>query len=209
MNFELLLLLGALPALLLVQIYLLGVKMSEPEQMMRPMPNGLAPHEQAVIARYREWVASVGLEFRTAFQFGTIRAAVFQQKDQPRFFSFLFHKQLTCSAESYLEDLTELDTSNSGSLGLFPRPGAYAQSFPGISPQELWQRHLEGETYLAERFGYRWVPLNRSYQQLAVNAMRIRMNFNRSQFLWPARVLWRYFTTRHRIRNRTVMQQFP
>jgi hypothetical protein len=154
-------------------------------------------------------LTSASLDFRTTFQFGAIQVAVFQQKDQPRFFSFLFHQRVTFSAESYLEDLTILDTSNSGSLGLFPRPGAYAQSFPNISAQETWERHLEGESHLSKKFGFRWVPIKRSYEDLVIDALRVRMKYNRSQIFWPIRVLYRYFVTRHRIANRTIMEQFP
>ena len=209
MSYTPLLWIGAVPVVLIGQIYLLGRRMSEPEKMMCSLPGGLDTRQQETIASYNAWLASAGLQFRTAFRCGAIKAAVFQQGDQPRFFSFLFHQRVTFSAESYLEDLTILDTSNSGSLGLFPRPGAYAQSFPNISAQDVWQKHLDGETYLSQRFGFRWVPIKRSYDDLVIEAMRIRMRHNRSQFLWPVRVLYRYFVTRHTIANRTIAQQFP
>jgi hypothetical protein len=209
MNYTPLLWIGALPAVLIGKIYLLGRRMSQPEKMIRPTPGGLTTQQQQTIAYYNEWLASAKLQFRTAFKFGSVQVAVFQQEDQPRFFSFLFHQRVTFSAESYLEDLTILDTSNSGSLGLFPRPGAYAQSFPNISAQELWRKHQEGEAYLTQKFGFRWVPIKRTYEELVTEAMRIRMKYNRSQFLWPVRVLYRYFVTRHVIANRTIAQQFP
>jgi hypothetical protein len=209
MKYTPLLWIGAVPVFLVMQIYFLGRKMSTPEAMIRPTPNGLSNQQRETISRYNEWLASANLELRTTFQFGAIQVAVFQQNDQPRFFSFLFHQRVTFSAESYLEDLTILDTSNSGSLGLFPRPGAYVQSFPNISAQETWQRHLEGEAHLTKKFGFHWVPIKHPYEELVVEAMRVRMKFNRSQSFWPFRVLYRYFVTRHRIANRTIMQQFP
>jgi hypothetical protein len=200
---------GTVPTFLIGQIYLLGRKMSEPEKMMCSIPGGLTAQQEETIFRHKDWLASVNLQFRTGFKFGTIQAAVFQQGDKPRFFSILFHQRVTFSAESYLADLTILDTSNSGSLGLFPRPGAFVQSFPGIPAQELWQRHLEGEAQLTHKFGFNWVPLHRPYEDLVFAAMRIRMKYNRSQFLWPVRVLYRYFVTRHLIARRTIAQQFP
>ena len=209
MNYTPLLWVGICFAVLVGQVYLLGRKMSVPENMMRPNPGGLSEEQRAIFLYYNDWLTSVGLEFRTSFQFGTIQVAVFQHKDQPRFFSFQFHKQVTFAAESYLADLTILDTGSSSSIGMFPRPGAYAQSFPNISAQELWQRHLEGEAHLTQKFGFHWVPLNRPYEELVVEAMRIRMNYNRSQSFWPVRVLYRFFVTRHRLVNRTIMQQFP
>jgi hypothetical protein len=197
------------PTMLLVQIYLLGLRMSKPENMIKPNPGGLTTDQQAVLEAYNAWLASANLEFRSCFRFGSIQAVVYQQKDQPRFFSFMFHKRITFAAESYWEGLNILDTSNSGSLGLFPRPGAYAQSFPGISAEEVWKRHLEGEEYLTTKFGFPWVRIKMPYLQLVAEATRIRMQYARSQSFWPFRVLYRYFVTRHTIRNKTVMQQYP
>jgi hypothetical protein len=209
MNYTALAWAGVLPAILIGQVYLLGRKMSDPERMMCALPGGLDPQQKETLARYDEWLASTRLQFRTAFKFGSVTAAVFQQEDQPRYFSFLFHQRTTFSAESYLEDLTILDTSNSGTLGMLPRPGAYAQSFPNIPAQEVWRKHLEGEAYLTQRFGFRWVPFKRPYEDLVTEALRIRMKYTRSQSLWPVRVLYRYFVTRHTFANRTIAQQFP
>lgn len=190
------------------QVYFLGRRMSEPEKMIRPA--ALSPQWQAVIDGYNEWLVSVQLEHRITFQFGSMLVVVFQQKDQPRYFSFMFHpKKLAWCAESYLEDLTILDTTNSGSPDLFPRPGAYKQNFPRVSTQETWQRHLEGEAHLSKKFGYQWVPINRPYEEILASAMRVRMSHNRSKSFWPFRVLYRNFVTGRRNINRSIQQQFP
>jgi hypothetical protein len=90
---------------------------------------------------------------------------------------------------------------------LFLRPGAYAQSFPKASIEELLQRHLDAELFLGERHGLRLLASGYSYEQLVLPAMRLRMKHGRSQFLWPVRVLYRWAVTRHRLVNRTVAQQ--
>src|SRR5437870_4685174 len=126
MDYPLLILIVVVPVFLIGQIYFLGRKMSEPEKMIRPLPNGLTPFQHQTLVQYKDWLASVGLEYRNAFQFGSITVVVFQQGNKPRFFSFFFHQKLTFNAESYLEDLTVLDTGTSENRGLFPRPGAYA-----------------------------------------------------------------------------------
>jgi hypothetical protein len=201
--------LAVVPVILIGQVYVLGVRMSKPERMLRPIKQGLSAAQEAALLRYKDWLASVGLEFRTSFQFGSIRVAVFQQGNQPRFFSFMFHQRLTYCAESYLDDLTCLDTCTSGDLGLFPRPGSYAQSFPNLSPEEAWDRHLEGEAHLSRRFGYVWVPLTKLYEDIMLEAIRLRMRHNRGQSLWPLRVLYRYAVMRKRLANRTIAEQFP
>jgi hypothetical protein len=192
--------------ILVGQIYLLGRKMSEPQKMLR-ITGGLSPYQQQMLSPYEDWLASVNLEFRYCHQFGNIQSALFQQRNEPRFFSFRFHQRLTFNAESYLEDLTVLDTSTSGSMGLFPRPGAFAQDFPNASPQEVWQRHLVAEAFLTKKFGFVWAPLKQPYEQILLEAVRLRMKYNRSQTLWPLRVLYRYFTTRYLLRNRSIEQQ--
>src|ERR1043166_1709828 len=115
---------AAVPAIVAGQIYVLGRKMSRPELMMRPIAGGLNSRQQQILLSYKDWLASVNLELRTSFQFGMIQAAVFQQADQARFFSFLFHQTTTFGAGSSLEALTVLDTSGSADGGVFPRPGA-------------------------------------------------------------------------------------
>ena len=209
MDFTLWIWVAAVPVILVGQIYLLGRKMSEPEKMIRPITSGLNPSQEEVLSRYQDWLASVNLEYRTTFQFGALTIALFQQGNEPRFFSFMFHQKVAFQVESYLEDLTILDTGTSGSGNLFPRPGAYFQSLPNITPQEAWQRHLEGEAHLSKKFGYVWVPLKKPYEQILVEAVRLRMKHNRAQLFWPFRVLYRYFVTRYQIQNKTIAQQFP
>ena len=177
MTYVPLIILVGFPTLLVGQIYALGVKMSKPEKMMQPFPDGLnalVPAQRQTIAAHQEWLNSENLQFRACFRFGAITVATYQQADQPRFFSFMFHQRTTFSAETYWEHLTLLDTSSSGSLGLFPRPGSYAQSFPGVSAEETG-RHLEGEAYLAQKFKFPAAHITRPYVELVVSAMRIRM----------------------------------
>jgi pSer/pThr/pTyr-binding forkhead associated (FHA) protein len=50
MNYTPLLWIGAVPALLIGQIYLLGRKMSQPENMLRATPNGLSNQQRETIA---------------------------------------------------------------------------------------------------------------------------------------------------------------
>lgn len=206
---EFLIWIGAGVVILIGGIYVLGRKMSEPEKMLRLLPIGLMSQQQQTIVQHQAWLSSIGLEFQVAFQFGAIHAAVFKQKGQARYFSFLFHGSTTFSVETHFEDQQEFDSSNSGSLGLFPRPGAFAQSFPGLSAEELWKRHLEGETYLMQRFGLKPLNTNRPYVETFFELTRIRMQYVRSQSFWPVRVLYRFFVTRRRMVNRTVMQNYP
>jgi hypothetical protein len=198
---------AAVPIFLVGNIYLLGRRMSEPEKMLLPIPGGLTAFEQQTIARHKDWLASLNLQFRTAFQFGGIRVAVFQHGDLPRYFNFSFHQKLTFAAESYTENLDVLDTTSSGDLGLFPRPGAYIQGFPGATPAVVWQRHLEAEAHLRDKAGFALKPLHLTYEEIVIAAIRMRMKYNRAQLFWPFRVLYRFALVRPRLANKTIAQQ--
>jgi hypothetical protein len=189
------------------QIYFLVVRMSKPERMFYPAV--LTPQGREIVQRFTPWLTSAGLEERCTYKFGQIVVVVFQHGTRARYLSLLFHQRITWSAESYGEDLTILDTSNSGSPYLFPRPRAYRQSFRGASVEDVWRRHLEGEAYLTQKFGYQWASKPGPYEELLLPAIRLRMNYVRSQFLWPFKVAFRYFVAGRLHENRTIAQQFP
>lgn len=209
MDYTPIILVVAVPLVIAAQIYLLVRKMSEPEKMFRPIDGGLNADRQRLLLEHKDWLAAHDLQYLTCFQFGAVQLAVFQHADGFRFFCFHFHQSITYAVESYLDDLTCLDTGNSGHIGLFPRPGGYAQNFRNVSCDEVWQRHVEAETYLAKKFGFVWKRLGQPYEQILLDAIRLRMKYVRSVPFWPIRVLYRYAITRPRLVNKSVQQQHP
>lgn len=211
MDYTLLLLLALAPLLIVFQIYFLVLRMSQPEKMMHPIAQGLTATEQQIIAApHREWLAHYHFQFLTAFQFGSVRVAVFQQQGAQRFLSFYFHQKLSYSIETYFDDLTCLDTSTSGSTGMFPvLPGNYKQSFPNARVDEAWERHMEAEDYLVKRFGLQFRPLSQPYEQTLVNAMTRQMKHVRSHFLWPFRALGWYAFRRGKMANKSIQELYP
>jgi hypothetical protein len=200
----------AVPLVIAGQVYVLVTKMSQPEKMMRPLANGLTPDEEQVIAIHRDWLAACNFQYLTGFQFSLIRVVVFQQQGTQRFLSFYFHQKLSYCFETFFDDLTCLDTSTSGSTGMFPsRPGNYKQSFPGVRADEALKRHLEAEEYLKAKFGFTFRPLSQPYEERLLNTMRLHMRHVRSLFLWPFRALYWYAVNRRRMANRSIQQQFP
>lgn len=197
-------------AVIVVIVYALVLKASNPESMLRPLPAGLTPFEQQTISGHREWLAYYNLQFLTCFQYSTIRVAVFQQQGMQRFLSLYFHQKLSYSIETYFDDLTSLDTSTSGSVGMFPaRPGNYKQSCPGARVDEAWRRHLEAEDYLMKKFGFQFRPLSQSYEQTLMNVMRLQMQHVRSLRFWPFRAIYWYHVNRSRMANKSIQQQYP
>lgn len=200
------------PSVIVLQIYFLVRKMSEPEKMLKPIaPRSWGPTKEQAIGRYQAWLDSNDLQRLTSFEFGIIQSVVFQQKGMPRFFIFHFHQQkITHEVESRFDEVTHLETSNSGSSGMFPaRPGVYKQSYPGLTPEQLWQRHLEGEAYLMQKFSLGWHPLTQPYEKVLIHSLRLSMTYVRTIPFYPFRALYWFAVTRFAVRNKSVQQQFP
>ncbi len=205
-----LVIIAAAPFIIAGQVYLLVRKMSEPENMFQSLPGGLDPNKQRLLTGHQSWLDANSFYPVATFQFGIIQVAAFRQKDTQRFFLFNFHKRLTFCADTYFSDDTGFETSNSGATGMFPkRPGKYAQSFPGIAPDELWRRHLEAETYLVNRLPIVQKSLSMPYEQLLLHNLRLEMQYVRSIPLYPFRALYWFAVARKRMANRSIQQQYP
>lgn len=211
-NNSYLVLLAAAPLLIAGQVWFLVRRMSEPENMFQSLPSPLDPLKQQIMVSYGEWLAANDFVHVATFRFGAVRSVTFQQRNTSRFFSFYFHQRLTFSIETYFDDddCGCLDTATSGNIGMFPqRPHQYQQSFPNATQDEAWKRHLEGESYLLERFGIKCRSLTMPYEQVLLKAMRLRMKFVRSIPFYPFRALYWYAVSRFRMRNRSIQHQFP
>jgi hypothetical protein len=210
-------------SLVVLNIYNLGRKMSEPENLISDLAT-ISTDQEQLIHQHSAWLSSVGLQRITQFRFGagSVRSdvVVFHQEGRPRYITFTMTvaerarltpalKRLHISIETARDDFKCLDTTSSRDSGLFPCPGMYAQDFPKLELADLWKRHLEGEAYLAKRFQLTWPPVTKPYIERISESMRLRMSYNRKQILWPFRVLFRFFITRHLNANRTVAQRYP
>jgi len=210
MDYTPILFVAAVPLVIAFQVYILVRKMSEPENMLKPIVGGLSADKEQYIASQGAWLESHGLQRLTSFQFGAIQSVVFQQKGAQRFFTLLFHQKITFEIESRFDEMTFLETATSGSTGMFPaRPGAYKQSFPGATPEQAWQRHLDGEAYLIQKFGIQWRALNLPFEQMLIQSLRASMLYVRSIPFYPFLALYWFFVSRQLCRNKTVQQQFP
>jgi hypothetical protein len=211
MNPFLLVFIPALPAMLVLNIYILGRRMRNPESMITMKQPPLPSQVQRALVQHELWLTTASFEFVTSFSFGTIFSVVYRQSVQPRFLSFHFQQNSQrplFDLETYFEDGAILDTETSGMSGLYPRPGAYAQGFPQCSLEYIWTRHLEAEAYLIGRFNLVPRAVTRPYTEELCRAMRVRVEYNLSQSFWPCRVLYRYFTTMRLRRNKSVMELY-
>jgi len=201
---------AAAPVIVSGSVYFMVRKMSEPEKMLKPIAGGLSAGEQQELRRLERWLIENQFEFKASFQFGTIKVVAFQQANAQRIFSVYFHKKTTIDIESWFDDANNLTTATSGSIGMFPqRPGAYKQSYPGMTAADAWQRHLDGEAHLMHKFSLGWQPLTLPYQEALLNSIRLQMQFVRLIPLYPIRALWWYAVMRKKLANRSVQQQYP
>lgn len=202
------------PFVIAAGVYFLVRKMSEPEKMLFPLPNGLPPGRQQIVNGYANWLQSKQLQTISAYRFGSIETIIFKQKDASRFFSIMFSRlRVSFGVETLFDgtDCASLETATSGSTGMFPMPPhTYKQSFPGVTPDDAWQRHLDAEAYLMERFGLRYrPPLTVPYEQILLKEIRMTMQHVRSIPFYPFRAVYWFFVSRSKAANRSIQQQFP
>lgn len=194
----------------LVPVYALTLSMSNPEKMLHNLSPSQLDQCNWRIQQYIPWLASLDLQFLTAFRFGSIKALVYKQTHAPRYFTFHFHEgRLTLGIQSYFQDGKAVETATSGDSGMHPLPGLYKQSFPDLSPEEAWHRHLEGEAHFINTHGFVLTPLATEFKQALCDEIRATMRYTRSQSFWPFRQYYRFFVTRHRLRNRSVAERYP
>lgn len=201
------------PFVIATGVYFLVRKMSQPEKMLFPLPNGLAPERQWVVNGYGHWLQSQQLQTIGAFRFGSLETIAFRQKGAPRFFSIVFSRMgVSFAVETFFDgtDSPSLETGTSGSTGMFPAPPrTYKQSFPGVTPDVAWQRHVDAEAYLIERFCLRYRPLTLPYEQILLNGVRTTTQYVRSIPFYPFRAVYWFFVSRRKANNRSIQEQFP
>lgn len=97
-------------------------------------------------------------------------------------------------------------TSRDGQL-LPQRPGSYIQTFSDLTVPQLYTRHLQAEQYLSQRLGVAPDPRRIDFAVELLSAVRQQMSHVRSLALWPLRMPWWYFVRRHRLHERSVIEQ--
>jgi hypothetical protein len=210
MDTEKILLIVAVVIFLMALVYFPTLQMSRPEKMIHNLSPSELDQCNWRIQQYQSWLASVNLQILTAFRFGSIKALVYKQQNAPRYFTFHFHEaRCTFGIQSYFQDGKAVETATSGDTGMHPLPGLYKQSFPGLSPQEAWRRHLEGEAHFINTHGFVHTPLTAEFKQVLCDEIRATMRYTRSQPFWILRQYYRFFITRHRLRNRSVAELYP
>jgi hypothetical protein len=200
----------AAPLFMAGATYLQVRAMSTPEKMMRPIAGGLSSEKQQIVLDHKEWLTSKNLHYITSFQFGSTQVAAFQQTATSRFFCFYFGPSFSYDIMSIFDDTNGLTTASNTGIGMFPfEPGTYKQGFPQLGPDLLWQRHMEAEAHLINKFGFRWQPLTKTFEQMTLDAIRRQMLHVRSIPLYPFRAIYWFTVKRKQMANRTIQQQYP
>jgi hypothetical protein len=200
----------AIPLFLVGLIYVQVRMMSNPEKMMQPIAGGFTSDKMRILNDHQHWLTSHNLRYVTCFKFGAIQVAAYQQTDVPRFFCFYFGQSISYDITTHFDETNALTTANSGSIGMFPiTPGSYKQSFPGANAEVLWQKHLEAEMYLMNKFGLRFEPVTKAYEQRVIEGIRKQMAHVRSIPFYPFLALYWFAVTRKRMANLSIQQQFP
>jgi len=84
------------------------------------------------------------------------------------------------------------------------RPGICVQSFSGAPVATLWRRHTEAEVVVADVTGVSPEPVNKTFDELLLDAIRDQMQYVRSLPLWPLRAPYWYYIKRFRLHGKPV-----
>lgn len=107
-------------------------------------------------------------------------------------------------------DGCELDTATSCYAHFFPQPPrVFVQSFEGLTADEVWSRHREGEEYLAAECGVVRQPRTGGAEQRLREAVRTRLDYARSHRFYGVRALYWYFVKMRCLHNKPIQELAP
>ncbi|MEM1186063.1 MAG: hypothetical protein AAGI53_13820 [Planctomycetota bacterium] len=104
----------------------------------------------------------------------------------------------------------EVSSGNgTGSGTLEQPPNCFAQCFPDIDRDTLFERHLEATEHVASVLNAEAVPIGLPLREVFLISVATGGEFMMSKRLWPLRAAFAFVFRRGRYTNRTVMDRFP
>jgi hypothetical protein len=188
------------------------------EKVRRGLVQPLARRESSaadqLFQKYALWAQSRRMEFLGAFRYETVASSLMVVWKCPLPSSyFCVHQVHGKQRFEFISIINEetgttLTTSSTHETFIIPQmPGSYAQSFPGLTTEDLRVRHAEAQAYLFEvkrtRFDQGKLPLPQLVEHIA--QQRVRSIRQRTLSSWYC--VWWYFVSRLRWGNKTVEQQ--
>ena len=186
-----------------------------PRATLKPMQPDDAEAERRMgeAALDQTWLSEQSFQWENAYHFhsfiGKVTVRAWRQPESATFlcqYVFQGGKTTTDIVSIFsLDKRVGLTTGSTRDAQFMPhRPGIFVQSFSGVDTATLWQRHTESEVVVADVTGVNPEPVNRSFDELLLDAIRDQMEYVRSLPLWPLRAPYWYYIKRFRVHNKPV-----
>ena len=168
--------------------------------------------EYAKARQYDDWAQGEGFEWLGGYLIeagNRIFIGAWQHAEQSVYFCVYCHSLGTAFdlVTYFCDDVTLTTGSSKDGQMLPPHPGAFMQTFPGKSPEELWDRHLLAEAFLSSQMSVTAKPEDRPFDQVFTEAAHRQVAYVRSIPLWPLRAIYWYLVRRSRLAGKSIQDQ--
>ncbi|MHC4757024.1 MAG: hypothetical protein ACYTE8_00045 [Planctomycetota bacterium] len=155
------------------------------------------------------WAVSNGFEFTGNFRFGVVYISGWEHARRPSFFcEYRIQEKSFFDMVTIFANDTGLTTASSKDGQLSPKPpGAYHQTFSGLSLEQLWEKHVEAENDLVEKGGAALPDVMLSFEDEITGSVHKQFEYHKSISLYHFRVPWWYFFRRGRRHNKSIQKQ--
>jgi len=174
-------------------------------------PELLGEINRSIPADLSSFLLTRGFRPVEAYRFHRIRLAIWMQPDGPPSQYFSFYRTPTQSNFEFVAGFSDdgsLTTTRGRAAFIFPRPfGAFIQSFPNSSIEQLWDLHVKGTQHLISDVSIPTRECSHSFPKGFRRSIVRQLSLIRSLPLWPVRGVYWFLVKRFLLHNRPVWKQ--
>lgn len=204
---NLLILLAVFATAAAVMLYLAVHRLSHAK--VQPASPDVADSQSSLPNKTRTWADANRFRFLGYYQNGGTLVAAWQHTARPTLLcQYTDGPRTAFDLVSLFAGDVWLTTSSAPDGQILPRPaGKYAQVFPGLSLDELWQRHIDMEAYLVQQGGARPGQVNLPLEDTMNQANLEMLGYVQSLPAWPLRCVWWYFVRQYQRAGLSIIDQ--
>lgn len=195
-------------------LYRIILQLSKIEKRLRPVSTEDCREEYGDLLEDEPWASEQGFEFVGVYLLsvyvGTTRITAWSQPDKHRFFCvYSIEGKTTWDFVTEFEGDVSLTTGSTKDGQLMPdAPRSFTQVFEGTPVHGLWSEHVKSEEFLMKASGLRQRSRPISFEDSFIGGTKAQVAYIRSLPFWPLLGVYWYFVRRHKLKNRSVEQQF-
>lgn len=197
------------PVTVMLQVHM----MLHPEKLLKRDPSATRVISDAITPETRAWIAQQQCQFIGAFRFMQVVIALWKMPAEGTYVAVLraqnaLAKMTVMEFGTFLEN-GELNSTNGSSTFMFPpTPGNFKESILTQSLDTLYRAHLHSLEVLNARLGLRPIPMPADMERNMIESNRRQMLYVKSLPFYPFRGIYWFFVKRHRMRGKTIEDQF-